>query len=89
MRRHCLTCRALIAAGSYCERCRPRNGSKRAWRELREQILTRDRWACVVCGEPATEVDHIVEVRDGGTDHPGNLRSLCAEHHRESHRSAA
>jgi 5-methylcytosine-specific restriction endonuclease McrA len=87
MKRHCLTCRTVIASGSYCQCCRPRNGSTWAWRELREQILARDRWACVMCGAHAEHVDHIIEVRDGGTDDPGNLRSLCAEHHTERHRS--
>ena len=87
MKRRCLNCRALIASGSYCARCRLRNGSTRAWRELRAQVLARDRWACVVCGAPATEVDHIIAVKDGGSDDPWNLRSLCAEHHAEIHRA--
>jgi 5-methylcytosine-specific restriction endonuclease McrA len=87
VKRRCLTCRTLIASGTYCPTCRPRNGSTRRWRQLREQILARDCWVCVVCGAPATDVDHIVAVRDGGSDHPRNLRSLCAEHHAEMHRS--
>jgi hypothetical protein len=41
-------------------------------------ILNRDGHRCVVCGEPATEVDHI----DGVWQHdaPGNLRAVCAAH---------
>jgi 5-methylcytosine-specific restriction endonuclease McrA len=89
MRRRCLTCRAVIASGSYCARCRRRNGSTRAWRELREQVLLRDRGACVLCGRMATEVDHVIPVQDGGTDHPGNLRSLCEPCHTRSHRFTA
>ncbi len=77
MKRRCLSCRTLIASGSYCPRCRPRNGSTRAWRTLREQVLARDRWTCRACGAPAAHVDHITPVINGGTDHPGNLQSLC------------
>ncbi|MGI8594027.1 MAG: HNH endonuclease [Solirubrobacteraceae bacterium] len=47
----------------------------------------RDGHRCRVCGELATEVDHIVRVIDGGTDHPSNCRSLCAAHHAERHAS--
>jgi 5-methylcytosine-specific restriction endonuclease McrA len=89
VKRRCLTCRALIASGSYCQRCRPRNGSTRAWRELRAQIFARDRWACVVCGAPATDVDHIIAVQDGRPDVPFNLRSLCEACHAAAHRSIA
>lgn len=32
---------------------------------------------CRVCGQTASEVDHIRPVIDGGTNHPNNLRSLC------------
>jgi 5-methylcytosine-specific restriction endonuclease McrA len=85
VKRRCLTCRTVIASGSYCARCRPRNGSTRAWRDLREQILLRDRGACVLCGRLAVEVDHIIPLSEGGSDSPGNLRSLCAPCHARSH----
>jgi 5-methylcytosine-specific restriction protein A len=76
--RRCLGgCGALINAGSYCARCRPRNGSTRKWRNRREQILTRDRYTCRQCGRPARHVDHITPVAWGGTDHPSNLQALC------------
>ena len=55
-----------------------RNGSSRAWRALRAQVLARDRYTCQECGAPAEHVDHITPVASGGTDHPGNLRALCA-----------
>lgn len=29
----------------------------------------------------ATEVDHVVRLEDGGTDHPDNLQSLCHDCH--------
>jgi 5-methylcytosine-specific restriction enzyme A len=76
--RRCLGgCGALINGGSYCRRCKPRNGSTRQWRSLRDPILARDRYTCRQCGRPAAHVDHITPVHAGGTDHPANLQALC------------
>jgi 5-methylcytosine-specific restriction enzyme A len=80
--RRCLGgCGALINAGSYCPRCRPRNGprngSTRQWRNLRDQILARDRYTCRSCGQPAAHIDRITPIAAGGTDHPSNLQALC------------
>ena len=36
---------------------------------------------CRVCGAPATEVDHILRLRMGGTHDPSNLQSLCRACH--------
>ena len=55
-----------------------RDGSTRAWRALRAQVLSRDRHRCRICGKPATHVDHVRSIVSGGTDHPSNLRALCA-----------
>lgn len=55
------------------------------WPALRKQRLELDHWKCrwIVngrrCGEPATDVDHIVPNDD---DSMNNLRSLCSAHHR-------
>lgn len=76
----CIAC-GRLSAGSRC----PAHGSTRAWRTIREQILTLDAYTCRFCGQPATEVDHIRLVADGGIDHPSNLRSLCHEHHAARH----
>lgn len=56
-----------------------------AWQRLRERILKRDRWLCQACKREgrtvaATNVDHILNKRRGGTDDPGNLESLCDWH---------
>lgn len=53
------------------------------WKKLRAYILERDRRICHVCGQGgATEVDHLIPVAEGGTDHPLNLRAI---HQRPCH----
>jgi 5-methylcytosine-specific restriction endonuclease McrA len=76
----CKVCGRLTRAGARCERCRPRNGSTRAWRRLREIVLARDQGRCQVCGAPAEEIDHIRPVIEGGTDDLVNLRAVCFKH---------
>lgn len=75
----CLTC-GRPSSGSRCPAHALRNGSTRAWRRLRTEILLRDGSRCQVCGRPAAEVDHITPLVDGGTDHPANLRAVCSAH---------
>ena len=54
------------------------------WGDVRSQVLQRDKHKCVVCGEAADEVDHIIEkVRGGPMFDPKNLQTLCKTHHRE------
>ena len=56
----------------------PRWGRIKDWKTIREQALARDGKRCVNCGAIATEVDHIVEIQDGGAEFDlSNLRSLC------------
>jgi 5-methylcytosine-specific restriction protein A len=75
-RRPCLECGALTR-GTRCPAHTQRQGSTRAWRNLREQILYRDDWRCQECGALATHVDHIVAHANGGSDHHNNLQALC------------
>jgi 5-methylcytosine-specific restriction protein A len=76
--RRCLDgCGALINRGSYCQRCEPRKGSTRQWRNLRARVLSRDNFTCRRCGAPASHVDHIQPVLFGGTDDESNLQALC------------
>jgi 5-methylcytosine-specific restriction endonuclease McrA len=62
------------------------------WRAIREQIMIRDRGRCVwveddrLCGRPADVVDHIIPRSQGGTEAPGNLRSLCRLHDNRRHK---
>jgi 5-methylcytosine-specific restriction enzyme A len=52
------------------------------WRKVRAQVLKRDRNRCQLrepgCTGQATQVDHIVNVADGGAPlDPKNLQSAC------------
>lgn len=58
--------------------------SLRAWKELRDQILTRDGHACVICND--TEVLHIHHIdADNTHDEPDNLVTLCSYCHARAH----
>jgi len=52
-------------------------------RKLRFEILTRDKFTCLYCGARAPsvclEVDHVIPVSKGGTNHPSNLVSSCRD----------
>jgi 5-methylcytosine-specific restriction protein A len=57
------------------------------WEKIRKRVLRRDNRECQqelpdgggICGEYATDVDHI----DAGDDHrESNLQALCGPHHR-------
>lgn len=56
----------------------------RPWRRKRDAILLRDKYSCQQCGHIGTdlEVDHIVNVAQGGTDDDGNLQTLCPTCHK-------
>ncbi|MCO8071880.1 HNH endonuclease [Acinetobacter lwoffii] len=56
----------------------------RPWRRLKEKIHTRDHWTCLHCGITTMklELDHIINVAQGGTDDESNLQSLCPECHK-------
>lgn len=55
-------------------------GYGRQWPRIRSSYL-KAHPDCVVCGQPANQVDHIVPLREGGTNDPSNLRSLCIKDH--------
>jgi 5-methylcytosine-specific restriction endonuclease McrA len=78
----CTTCGELLEIrdlAGHVDRHRP-NASERgygaAWQRIRAAHLAIEP-DCRSCGEPATDVDHIVRKRDGGSDDDDNLRSLC------------
>lgn len=48
--------------------------------KLRYQIMSRDNWACRLCGsKDYPEIDHIKPIVFGGDNSPENLRVLCHE----------
>ena len=55
-------------------------GYGEAWRRLRAEFL-RKHSQCVVCGELATDVHHILPRSKGGSDDWSNLEALCHVHH--------
>lgn len=54
-----------------------------AWRALRRQILQQEPWCrSEGCHEPATVVDHIRPLQEGGPPYdPANLQPMCKRHH--------
>jgi RNA-directed DNA polymerase len=55
------------------------------WRELRRQILQRDKYACQCCGgTDYLEIHHIKARHQGGADSPENLITLCEVCHIQS-----
>lgn len=61
---------------------RPDPRADARWRRVRRSVLERDRDRCRQCGRPASEVDHRVELVDGGEPFdPNNLQALCADCH--------
>ena len=51
-------------------------------------IRERDFHVCRECGAPAHQVDHIIEIADGGDNHPDNLQLLCDPHHNRKTRAS-
>tara|TARA_B110000879_G_scaffold142846_1_gene185803 strand:+ start:497 stop:1183 length:687 start_codon:yes stop_codon:yes gene_type:complete len=71
---------------SYCKKKSKRTIS----RSLRIEIAFRQRYACNKCATfpipPNFEVDHIIELQDGGDDVSTNLQALCPGCHAEKTR---
>jgi len=58
-----------------------------AWQKKRKLILKRDNYLCQPCKRnghltQASEVDHILQKADGGTDSANNLQSICNPCHK-------
>ena len=60
---------------------------KGVWKRVRLEILRRDNWTCQRCGQWGDEVDHIVDMHDGGAEtDASNLQVLCRGCHIEKSR---
>lgn len=57
----------------------------RDWQQIRLAVIERDLGRCTFCGGRGNTVDHIRELRDGGTDALSNLRLTCAACHNRRH----
>lgn len=57
-----------------------RRGYDSRWQRVRAAYL-RNHPDCVACGASATDVDHILPLRSGGSHDLDNLRSLCHRCH--------
>lgn len=89
---HCRFCKTALTGRkrAWCNKACEKEVLLRVhWRYIRSRILRRDKWRCqmvlssgITCLRPADEVDHIIEMVDGGSFHEwSNLRSLCHECH--------
>jgi 5-methylcytosine-specific restriction endonuclease McrA len=56
------------------------------YKQLRLQVLARDRWQCQFCGKRTNlEVHHQHSRAQGGKDQSENLITLCDSCHRNEH----
>jgi 5-methylcytosine-specific restriction protein A len=93
----CVVCGRPSKDG-YCPDHRPKpwQSSKRrqrmglsggAWQTVRQKVLASDMSCCYLCDRlGADQVDHLVEVADGGTNALTNLASCHASCHARKHR---
>ena len=89
--RLCGGCGKIVEGRCECQKRRPprRNAEFRKryqcarWKALRKVVMRRDEGACVMCGQMATEIDHILRA----DLHPelfyelDNLQALCKPCH--------
>jgi 5-methylcytosine-specific restriction enzyme A len=95
--RACVTC-GRPSRESYCTKHKPEpwaGGRRRKlmgisggkWETLRRKVLARDMGICYLCNQfGAEQVDHLVEVADGGTNNLTNLASCHAPCDERKHR---
>ncbi len=60
------------------------NGPLKGKKDVRQYVLERDSYRCVLCGDAENlEVHHIIPRAKGGSNRPQNLVTLCANCHRK------
>lgn len=59
------------------------------WREVRQYVYARDGGKCRYCGKAVElfgcHIHHTLPLSEHGTNHPGNLKTLCVECHKQRH----
>jgi 5-methylcytosine-specific restriction endonuclease McrA len=59
------------------------------WIPLKQHIYQRDQGICQYCFTQfryeETHCHHTLELSEGGTNHPSNLKTLCHQCHKERH----
>ena len=56
-------------------------GTTTQWRNLRAACFRVWGKACLLCGDRATDVDHVIELAAGGTNTIDNVQPLCKACH--------
>ncbi len=59
------------------------------WIQVKQFIYGRDKGICQYCQNLVeyhkSQCHHILELSEGGTNHPGNLKTLCIDCHKDRH----
>lgn len=59
------------------------------WREVRQFVYARDEGKCRYCGMDVElykcHIHHTLPLSESGTNHPSNLKTLCANCHKIRH----
>lgn len=59
------------------------------WRPLRQYVYLRDKGECQYCHSKVElhkcHCHHVLELSEGGTNHPTNLKILCVKCHKKRH----
>lgn len=61
-----------------------KEGKRDIPKRIRDRVIERDKGKCVLCGNKAKELDHIVPYCAGGKHEVQNLRCLCLSCHRKT-----
>lgn len=67
--------------------------NSKEWKSVRDYVLKRDNYLCVICGCPAEEVHHKTHLSPSNIEdqsislNPENLISLCRDCHFEIHKA--
>lgn len=60
-----------------------------SWIPLKQWVYQRDKGICQYCKNQTeyqdTHCHHVLELSEGGTNHPSNLKTLCIECHEDRH----